>query len=162
VLYEDTHILPMAGPLVLVADDEARPRDAVTRMLEGLGHQARSCSSGRAALRFLGAHPGEVRLLLADLGMPGMDGGELAERSRDLDPSLAVVLMAGAGDVEAAEARELLSGYHDLPLLWKPVGLGDLTRTIEGLIVVSGRSLGYPLSASPRHRTRRRSDRHEV
>jgi CheY-like chemotaxis protein len=97
---EDVKILPLnPGPLVLVVDDEARPRSTITRMVASLGYQARSCHDGRAALRFLKAHPREVRLLLADLGMPHMDGGELAERAKDLDPRLIAVLMADPEDV---------------------------------------------------------------
>jgi len=160
VPHEDAQILPMAaGPLVLVVDDEAGPRTVITRTLQGLGYPVRSCAGGRAALQFLGAHPREVRLLMADLGMPGMDGGELAERARDLDRSLSVVLMADPGD---AEARELLEGYSDLPLLWKPDSPGALTQTIEDLLGAPGRSPGYPPSLAPAwpRRRRRASDRH--
>jgi CheY-like chemotaxis protein len=161
VLHDDTDIIPMApGPLVLVVDDEAASRAAITHMLQELGYHARSCSSGRAALRFLDAYPGEARVLLADLGMPGMDGGELAERALDLDPSLVVVLMAGPDD---PETRELLSGYHDLPVLWKPLALQELARKVQELVGRVGRSRGYPLPAPRRSRSRRRtSNRHEV
>jgi CheY-like chemotaxis protein len=161
MLHDDTDIIPMApGPLVLVVDDEAAPRNAVTRMLQELGYHARSCASGRAALHFLGTHPGEAGLLLADLGMPGMDGGELAERALDLDPGLVVVLMAAPDD---AETRELLSGYRDLPLLWKPLVLPELARKIHDLVSAPGSSAGYSLPASTRSRSRwRSSNRHEV
>ena len=151
----ERRILPFTpGPLVLVVDDEATHRDAVTRMVQALGYQARSCGSGSAALRLLEANPREVRLLIADLLMPGMDGGELTERARDLDARLLVVLMAGAGD---ADARELLSGYRDLPLLWKPVNLEELARMFEELLgAAAGRD-------TPRHRLRRRSwEHHQV
>jgi CheY-like chemotaxis protein len=161
VLHDDTDIIPMTpGPLVLVVDDEVASRAAVTRMLQELGYHARSCSSGRSALRFLDAYPGEARVLLADLGMPGMDGGELAERALDLDPSLVVVLMVGPDD---AETRELLSGYHDVPVLWKPLALQELARKVQDLVGRVGRSHGYPLPAARRSRSRRRtSNRHEV
>ena len=55
MLHVDTDIIPMTpGPLVLVVDDEEGPRNAITRMLQELGYHARSCSSGPAALGFLG------------------------------------------------------------------------------------------------------------
>src|SRR3954447_8010527 len=115
---DDAKVLPIdRSPLVLVVDDELTPRSITARMVRSLGYQARSCPGGRAAFRFLQAHPGEVRLLLADLGMPGMDGGELAERARDLDPSLLVVLMAAPDDPHVGE---LLSGYGDYPFVPKP------------------------------------------
>lgn len=160
MLHDDTDIIPMTpGPLVLVVDDEAVPRNAITRMLQELGYHARSCSGGPAALGFIGTHPGETRLLLADLGMPGMDGGELAERALDLDPSLVVVLMASPD----AELRELLYGYRDLPLLWKPLALPELARKIHDLVSAPQLPPGYSLPASTRSRSRwRTSNRHEV
>ena len=161
MLHDDTDIIPMApGPLVLVVDDEAASRAAVTRMLQDLGYHVRSCSSGPAALRFLAAFPLEARVLLADLGMPGMDGGELVERARDLDPSLAVVLMASPDE---AETRELLPGYRDLPVLWKAITLPELARKLHDVVGAAGPSPGYSLPASPRSRSRwRSSNRHEV
>jgi CheY-like chemotaxis protein len=86
-------------------------------MVRGMGYPVRSCKGGREALRFLAAHPRQVRLLLADLGMPKMDRGELAERARDLDPSLRVVLLFDPADAHAAD---LLHGYRDFPYVLKP------------------------------------------
>lgn len=160
MLHDDTDIIPMTpGPLVLVVDDEEAPRNAITRMLQELGYHARSCSSGPAALGFLGTHPGEARVLLADLEMPGMDGGELAERALDLDPTLVVVLMAAPD----AELRELLFGYRDLPLLWKPLALPELARRIHDLVSAPRVLPGSSLPASTRSRSRwRTANRHEV
>src|SRR3569832_937517 len=110
---QDPQDLPLdPGPLVHVVDGAVSPRSIVSRMVRAMGYPARSCRSGRDTLRFLAAHPRRVRLLLADLGMPKMDGGELAERARDLDPTLRVVLMFDPADVHAVD---LLSGYRDFP-----------------------------------------------
>jgi CheY-like chemotaxis protein len=82
---EDADILPLDPPSdVLVVDDEVTTRSKVTRLVRSLGFQARSCPSGAAALRFLRAHPGAARLVLADLAMPRMDAGEFAERVKDV------------------------------------------------------------------------------
>jgi CheY-like chemotaxis protein len=156
---EDVKILPLdPGPLILVVDDELTPRSIVTRMVRSLGYQARSCHSGRAALRFLRAHPREVRLLLADLGMPHMDGGELAERARDLDARLLVVLMASPGDPHLGD---LLAGYRDWPFVPKPVAFSRLAETLEEQLGVPTRPTSYPPSMGPpRPRSRRRSSGH--
>ena len=155
---EDIKVLPLGpGPLVLVVDDEARPRSITTHMVRSLGYQARSCPSGRAALRFLTAHPREVRLLLADLGMPRMDGGELAERARDLDRSLIAVLMADPTDVQLGD---LLSGYGDLPFVPKPVSFGDLAEKLERLLGIPATPTGPPPSMDPPRSRRRRNSGH--
>jgi CheY-like chemotaxis protein len=120
--HEDAEILPLdPRPLVLVVDDEVSTRSKVMRLVRSLGFQARSCPSGAAAPRFLRAHPGAARLVLADLATPRMDGGEFAERVKDLYRGLPVALMASARD---PRADDLLEGYADLPFLQKPFALG--------------------------------------
>jgi CheY-like chemotaxis protein len=159
---EDAKVLPLApGPLVLVVDDELTSRSIITRMVRSLGYQARSCSSGRETLRFLKAHPREVRLLLADLGMPRMDGGELGERAKDLDPSLMVMLMADPRD---PALDGLLSAYRDLPFLPKPVGFGDLAEKLERLLGIPTGPSSPPASmgSTPLRARRRTSGHHEV
>ena len=83
---EDAKLLPL-DPLVLVVDDELTPRSIVARMVRSLGYRARSCQSGLAALRYLKPRPGEVRLLLADLGMPRMDGASSPSGRRTSMPA---------------------------------------------------------------------------
>jgi two-component system, cell cycle sensor histidine kinase and response regulator CckA len=124
---------------VLVVDDEVTTRSKVTRLVRSLGFQARGCPSRAAALRFLRAHPGAARLVLADLAMPRMDGGEFAERVKDLYRGLPIALMASAGD---PHADDLLEGYADLPFLQKPVALGPLAELLLDL-------LGPPTMSDP-------------
>jgi CheY-like chemotaxis protein len=141
------------GPVVLVADSEPAVRSEVCRMIRGFGYPVRSASGGAEALRYLTDHPREVRLLIADLGMPRMDGGELAERARDLDPGIRVLLLVQPGDSRVAD---LEAGYRDLPSLTKPVTFGDLYRRALDLI---GPPAGPP-GGHGRARRRRRSGHH--
>lgn len=134
-----------AEPKVLIVDDEETPRSVACRMVRGLGYQAQVARDGREALRHLQQHPGEVRLILADLVMPYMDGGELAERARDLEPRLPVVLMSTRPEGDAAA---LVAAYPELPFLEKPF-------TPEALSRVLTQSLG----PSPAARGRRANDR---
>jgi CheY-like chemotaxis protein len=149
---EDGILLPLTpGPLVLVVDDELTPRSIVSRMLRTLGYPVRSCPAARDALRFIQSHPGEVRLLLTDMIMPRMDGGELVERALDLDPALRVGLMAGREDAHAAA---LMTGYRDLPFLSKPVEFGALARLVGELVGPPGRPEAEPRTMRPARRRR--------
>jgi two-component system cell cycle sensor histidine kinase/response regulator CckA len=130
---------------VLIVDDEETPRSVTSRMVRGLGFQARTAKDGREALRYLQQHPGEVRLLLTDVVMPYMDGGELAERARDLDPRLPIVLMS-SHPVE--NIGELLAGYPEIPFLAKPFTTEKLNQVLTPL-----------LGDSPKVRGRRANDR---
>jgi two-component system cell cycle sensor histidine kinase/response regulator CckA len=132
-------------PTVLIVDDEETPRLVTCRMVRALGYTAQSARDGREALRYLQQHPGEVRLLLTDVVMPYMDGGELAERARDLHPRLPIVLMSSH---PAENIGELLAGYPELPFLAKPF-------TTEALHQVLTPLLGAP----PKVRAQRATDR---
>jgi hypothetical protein len=74
--------------------------------------------------------------------MPLMDGGELAERIRDLDPKVPIVLMSAPLSDEAAE---LLAGYSDLPLLPKPFTIWSCTCPWFRCSIVEAASRGAEL-----------------
>src|SRR3954467_15636378 len=106
------------GPLVLVVDDELTRRSILSRMIRAFGYSVRNCATSREALQFLREHPRQVRLLIADLMLPGMDGGELVERALDLDPTLRVLLTV---DTDNPDALALHAGYHDFAWVRKPI-----------------------------------------
>lgn len=81
---------------VLVVDDDPAVRDLLAALLETWGVDARVVCSGYEATVFLSQHP-EVRLLLTDIRMPGMDGRELARRARVMQPGIRAVAMTGGG-----------------------------------------------------------------
>ena len=114
---------PKSSPVVLVVEDEASARAEICRMVRGLGYRVRTARNGREALRYLSQHPGEVRLVLSDVIMPYMDGGELAERARDLQPGIRLVLMSAA---DGGGAAEVLAAYPETPFLKKPFGFAEL------------------------------------
>jgi CheY-like chemotaxis protein len=98
-----------------------------------------------------------VRLLIADVGMPNMDGGELAERALDLDRSLRILLMADPGD---AVSTDLLAGYRDMPSVSKPVSFDQLANRLEELLGAPRPASFPPSMGPPRVRSRRRSSGH--
>jgi CheY-like chemotaxis protein len=135
-----------AEPTVLVVDDEETPRSVTCRMVRALGYSTRNARDGREALRYIQQHPGEVRLVLTDVIMPYMDGGELAERIRDLHPRMPIVLMSAYPEGEIAD---LVAAYPELPFLEKPFTTEALHRVLMPL-------LGAPAS---RAKGRRANDR---
>jgi two-component system, cell cycle sensor histidine kinase and response regulator CckA len=133
-----------AEATVLIVDDEETPRSTTCRMVRALGYQAQAARDGREALRYIQQHPGEIRLVLADVIMPYMDGGELAERVRDLHPRLPIVLMSA---FPVGEIAELIAAYPELPFLEKPFSTETLHRVLT------------PLLGPPVPRGRRANDR---
>ena len=110
--------------LLLVEDNEVN--QIVTRgMLDRLGYQVKTVSSGESALTLIGKE--HFDLVLMDCMMPDMDGFEttrrMREREKDTGEHVPVVAMT-ANTVEGAQARCLAAGMDDY--LAKPVHLEDL------------------------------------
>jgi CheY-like chemotaxis protein len=138
---------------VLIVDDEETARSIACRMVRGLGYETHAARDGREALRHLQQHPGEVRLVLTDLVMPYMDGGELAERARDLQPRLPIVLMSSSPNSEAAD---LIAAYPELPFLEKPFTTEALHRVLTPLLGAPPKSRGRRANDRVRYRDRSR------
>ncbi|HKZ74827.1 MAG TPA: response regulator, partial [Steroidobacteraceae bacterium] len=74
----------LTGVRVLAVDDDPSARELLVRILEGYGAEVQLADSGAAALTALFEHKPDV--LIADIGMPNMDGYALIEQVRMLDP----------------------------------------------------------------------------
>jgi CheY-like chemotaxis protein len=144
---------PGEAPTILLADDEATPRAETARLLRaGLGCHVCEARDGRHAFRVFRQHPGPIALVLTDVFMPLMDGGELAERIRDLTPTVPIILMSPP---VTGEAAELLAGYRDFPLLTKPFTYLELCRVVAPLLHPGRRRPWRRTSGSWRNRAGR-------
>jgi CheY-like chemotaxis protein len=74
------------GVHVLAVDDEPDSLELLRTVLEGAGARVTTAKSGRAALDVLQLHPPDV--MVADIGMPGMDGLQLIRTLRQMDAPL--------------------------------------------------------------------------
>jgi signal transduction histidine kinase/CheY-like chemotaxis protein len=117
---------------VLVVDDDPSARELMSGMLEGFGAQVSVAESGQAALTLLFENRPDV--LIADLGMPGMDGYALIEQVRALDPdfggktpAIAVTAYASPQD----RLRALQAGFQNH--VAKPVEPEELAIVIASL-----------------------------
>jgi signal transduction histidine kinase/ActR/RegA family two-component response regulator len=82
---------------ILVVDDEAPLRDILREMLEHEGHEVSVAGSGHEALELFGAEKFDA--VFTDIGMPGMNGWELARSIRDRDAHVPVAVITGWGNV---------------------------------------------------------------
>ncbi|HEX4936194.1 MAG TPA: response regulator [Gemmatimonadaceae bacterium] len=117
------------GPHALVVDDEGAVREIVRRQLQRLGWRVTACAGGAEALDELAHHGDAIDLLVSDVRMPSMDGGELARRARALRPSLPIILMSG--DTAGLTHGLVLPGRPWLALP-KPFDGDQLREAIEG------------------------------
>ncbi len=108
---------------VLVVDDEAPIRDALSRVLQLEQYDVVcACSSREAIQQFCET---EIDLVLLDLNFPDEDGWEICHRLTDLDPLVPVIVISARPDqsplLMASKARALMEKPLDLPLLLRMV-----------------------------------------
>ncbi|MBK4217185.1 sigma-54-dependent Fis family transcriptional regulator [Paracoccus caeni] len=114
------------GPLVRLVDDDADLLAATAQALKIAGFTVQPFGSAAEALQGLDRdYPGVV---LTDVRMPQIDGLELFNRLKALDPELPVILLTGHGDVEMAVAA-LKAGAYDF--LTKPAGADQLAAALR-------------------------------
>ena len=115
---------------ILIVDDDAAMRGAMSEAVRDFGHEARMAISGREALDLLEYEP--VNAVLLDLRMPGMDGLEVLRHIRArAQPPPVTVLTAHATATNTIEAMRLGAFDH----LTKPIGRADLARALDRMLV---------------------------
>jgi DNA-binding NtrC family response regulator len=86
---------PETRPTVLVVDDEEDLRDIMRRMLDRRGFATLTAGDSQEAIAVCREHPGEIDVLVTDLGLPGASGGELSRTATELRPGMRVVYISG-------------------------------------------------------------------
>jgi signal transduction histidine kinase/DNA-binding response OmpR family regulator len=112
--------------VILFVDDDPLIAMSTTEMLEDLGHRVIGVNSGQHALDVLKSEQ-PLDLMVTDHMMPGMTGLELAAASREVRPSLPVLLATGYA--ELPEGTQL-----DLPRLAKPYHQDQLRDQLDQLL----------------------------
>lgn len=85
----------MVDGRLLLVDDEPGLLDLLKRYLERIGYSVEAWSSPEAALAAFNSDPTGYRLVLTDLTMEDMNGEEMIERMRALNPSLKAIVSSG-------------------------------------------------------------------
>jgi signal transduction histidine kinase/DNA-binding response OmpR family regulator len=116
------------GRRVLIVDDNRDAADLLADALRALGHIVRVATDAPSALDVARAFRPDVALL--DLGLPVMDGFELADRLRADAPGVALQLIAVTGYGQAGDrSRTRAAGFADH--LVKPVDVRQIDRLIR-------------------------------
>jgi two-component system cell cycle sensor histidine kinase/response regulator CckA len=83
------------GELILVVDDERPVRDLIGNMLTRQGYRVLAAGDGIEATSFFAKHANEIRLVVSDLNMPGLDGAMLAHVLKRMNSNVRVLLVSG-------------------------------------------------------------------
>ncbi|HWI13727.1 MAG TPA: response regulator, partial [Burkholderiales bacterium] len=120
---------------VLVVDDNRDAAESLAALLDVLGHTVRTAFSGEDALTAIAARCPDVVLL--DIGMPGMDGHEVARRIRAMSLAVQPYIVAVTGWGQPADKDKTAAAGIDRHLV-KPIATTELHRALEMASAVLG------------------------
>ncbi|WLG98068.1 response regulator [Pseudomonas sp. FP198] len=120
------------GETVLIVEDDAAVRVLVSAVLSELGYAFVEAGDANAAMPILQSNQ-RIDLLISDVGLPGMNGRQLAEIGRQIRPDLKVLFITGY-----AEHAAVRGGFLDpgMQMITKPFTFDLLTAKVREMIKV--------------------------
>jgi two-component system, chemotaxis family, CheB/CheR fusion protein len=130
----DTPVRPQQGKrgLVLIADDNVDAGWGMAKLLEIAGFSTAVVTGGQDALREARRREPDVGII--DIGMPDLDGYEVARQIRQTDCGRQMVLIAATGWGQESDEREAIAAGFDAHMT-KPVDLRKLSAAVDDLLL---------------------------
>ena len=118
------------GETVLVVEDDDSVRVLVVDVLKELGYRVVEAVDGTEALPIIEGK-GRIDMLISDVGLPGMNGRQLAEIAMAARPSLKVLFITGYAATAASRADFLAPGME---MITKPFSIDDLAQKVREIL----------------------------
>nr|WP_314582792.1 ATP-binding protein [uncultured Pseudomonas sp.] len=131
---EESRSAPLGvGEVVLVVEDEAVVRSLIVEVLGELGYQTLEAGNAQEAMPFL-ENPQRIDLMISDVGLPGMNGRQLADLAQANRPELKVLLATGYAEGSNVE------GYlaANMEIITKPFAIDVLANKISEMLNPAG------------------------
>jgi PAS domain S-box-containing protein len=118
------------GETVLVVEDEPVVRAVIMEMLGEQGYRTLEAIDGPSGLRILRTRQ-RIDLLVTDVGLPGINGRQLADQARETRPGLKILFITGY-----AESVAMADGFLEegMEMITKPFELDNLSRRIRAMV----------------------------
>lgn len=116
---------------VILVDDEESVLDAGEQMLRKLGYEVLLAGNGKQTLESYGKNQDKIDLVLLDMVMPVMGGGETFDRLKEINPKVKVLLSSGYS--MEGEATEILKRGCD-GFIQKPFNIEQLSQKIREIL----------------------------
>jgi CheY-like chemotaxis protein len=120
---------PSGRGTVVVVEDDPVVRMIIVEVLQDLGFDVLEAADGPSGLNFIEA-TAAIDLLITDIGLPGLNGRQLAEAARLTHPTLKIMFMTGYAEVAAMPHGFLAPGME---LITKPFAIENLATKIQHL-----------------------------
>jgi nitrogen-specific signal transduction histidine kinase/ActR/RegA family two-component response regulator len=115
------------GQQILVVEDDDQVRFLVSYLLEELGYAVTTARDATSAMPHLSSSE-KIDLLISDVGLPGMNGRQLAELMRVERPAVPVLFMTGYAESAAVQSEFL---GENMAIIAKPFALDDFGRAVR-------------------------------
>lgn len=125
-----THILG-GKEFILVVEDEAIVSKLVWKILNKAGYQAFTASSGEQALDYFEKMGKNIDMLITDMVLPDIKGGDLALKLMQKNPSLKVLFMSGYSE-DVIDSRELMGGKFEF--ISKPFNTREFLKKVRKVL----------------------------
>jgi two-component system nitrogen regulation response regulator NtrX len=119
----------MTRPAVLIVDDEKGVQTSVQGILEDVGFDSQSVSSGEEALELLLKR--EFPVILLDIWLPGIDGLKALAKIRQIAPETIVIMISGHGSIETAVRATKLGAFD---FVEKPLSLEKTLLVVKNAL----------------------------
>ena len=116
---------------ILLVDDEEIVLDASVNMLKKLGYTVLKAKGGREAVEIYKENKDKINMVLLDIIMPDMSGGQVYDRLKEINPDIKVLLSSGY-NIEG-QATEILERGCD-GFIQKPFNMKELSRSIDEIL----------------------------
>jgi len=123
--------VPKGKETILLVDDEEIVLDASEQMLEKMGYKVLVARSGKEAIELYKENKDKIDMVLLDMIMPGMGGGETYDRMKEVNPNVKVILSSGYSI--DGRATEILERGCD-GFIQKPFSMMELSQRIREIL----------------------------
>jgi CheY-like chemotaxis protein len=119
-----------AGETVLLIEDDVSVRLLIAEVLRELGYSCIEAGDGHAALPMLTSNA-RLDLMITDVGLPGLNGRQLAEIARQHRPDLRILFVTGYAEQATGKTQFLEPGMQ---MVTKPFAVDELALKIRDII----------------------------
>ncbi len=120
---------------ILVVDDEEHVVEVVEEALKAMDYKVLVARNGKEAVKVFKKEKGKIDLVILDMIMPGIGGGETFDRLKDLDPDIKVILSSGYSI--GGTAKEIMERGCKA-FIQKPFSVEELSRTVREVLNEKG------------------------
>ncbi len=113
---------------ILLVEDDDIVREAVSEFLQAAGYPVLNARTPNEAVALFCQHPNEIKVLIADLALPGQNGRRLSSYLKELQPGFQTIFISGYPEHVIARGLKASAGHFYLA---KPFPLGSLLAKIE-------------------------------